>query len=140
MGDRKGKAKAKGKAVENMANRREETWFLPLLVHPHCFPHSFTQHIEEMGGQNFVFVIEKKLYFLDVNHQAIQLSILLSQIQSHAFLTESEAKLLEGNNDVRANLLEPSMVETELNTSQHPLMEILGTTSFFHYRGNVLPG
>ncbi|KAE8732075.1 Detected protein of unknown function [Hibiscus syriacus] len=39
-----------------------------------------------------------------------------SQVQSHAFLTESEAQHLEGkNNAITALLLEPSMVETEVN-------------------------
>ncbi|KAK8579527.1 hypothetical protein V6N12_069851 [Hibiscus sabdariffa] len=44
-----------------------------------------------------------------------RLSIPFSQVQSHAFLTESEAELLEGNNTIRARLLEPSMMETENN-------------------------
>ncbi|KAK8579526.1 hypothetical protein V6N13_142725 [Hibiscus sabdariffa] len=82
---------------------------------PPSLPHIFTRRIQEMGGQNLVFVIEKKLFFSDVNPQASRLSIPFSQVRSHAFLTESEAELLEGNNAIRARLLEPSMVETEVN-------------------------
>ncbi|KAE8691936.1 hypothetical protein F3Y22_tig00110864pilonHSYRG00126 [Hibiscus syriacus] len=83
---------------------------------PPLLPQRFRQRIEEMGGANLVFVIEKKLFYSDVNQQASRLSIPFSQVQSHAFLTESEALHLEGkNNTITALLLEPSMVKTEVN-------------------------
>ncbi|KAE8653733.1 SET domain protein 16 isoform 1 [Hibiscus syriacus] len=100
---------------EHGRKKRRATVLVPPCSPP-LLPQSFMQRVEEMGGGNLVFVIEKKLFFSDVNPQASRLSIPFSQVQSHVFLTESEAQHLEGkNNTITALLLEPSMVKTEVN-------------------------
>ncbi|KAE8653732.1 hypothetical protein F3Y22_tig00117056pilonHSYRG00081 [Hibiscus syriacus] len=126
-----------GKKRERPRQRREEHGrqkrrARAMVLVPPCapplLPQSFSQLIEEMGGGNLVFVIEKKLFYSDVNRQASRLSIPFSQVQSHAFLTESEAQHLEGkNNTITALLLEPSMVKTEVNLNKW----VMGKSSMY---------
>ncbi|XVE92148.1 hypothetical protein REPUB_Repub01dG0072200 [Reevesia pubescens] len=79
-------------------------------------PHNFKQHIvETMNGSDWVLVIQKQIFFSDVNPQASRFSIPFSQLKTHKFLSETEAKYLEdGTKALKVCLLQPSMKETEV--------------------------
>ncbi|XP_022775646.1 B3 domain-containing protein At2g31420-like [Durio zibethinus] len=77
-------------------------------------PESFKQHIvENMGGSDWVLVIQKQVFYSDVNPQASRFSMPFSQLKTHEFLNKTEAEDLEDvNNALEVCLLEPSMKET----------------------------
>ncbi|KAH1084150.1 hypothetical protein J1N35_023911 [Gossypium stocksii] len=109
---------------QNSKNKRPIVSYpLPLL------PQSFKQHIvEKLGGSDFVLVIQKKLFFSDVNPQASRFLIPFSQLKSHEFLNDSEVKYLKTKKDaIKARLLEPSMKETEINFNKW----VMGNSSMY---------
>ncbi|MBA0634224.1 hypothetical protein Godav_022195, partial [Gossypium davidsonii] len=90
----------------------------PITSYPSkpLLPEGLKRHIvENMGGSNCVLVIQKQLFFSDVNPQASRLLIPFSQVESHEFLNESEVERLKNKEAIKACLVEPSMEETEIN-------------------------
>ncbi|KAB2006522.1 hypothetical protein ES319_D11G351600v1 [Gossypium barbadense] len=90
----------------------------PITSYPSkpLLPEGLKRHIvENMGGSNCVLVIQKQLFFSDVNPQASRLLIPFSQVESHEFLNESEVERLKKKEAIKACLVEPSMEETEIN-------------------------
>ncbi|KAK8480719.1 hypothetical protein V6N13_090396 [Hibiscus sabdariffa] len=78
-------------------------------------PHNFERHIlGNMGGSDLVLVIQKALFFSDVNPTASRFSVPFSQVKTHEFLTGTEAQSLAGKNPMEVRLLEPCMKETTL--------------------------
>ncbi|KAL4319557.1 hypothetical protein GQ457_18G022000 [Hibiscus cannabinus] len=78
-------------------------------------PHNFRRHIlGNMGGSDLVLVIQKALFFSDVNPTASRFSVPFSQVKTHEFLTGTEAQSLAGKNPMEVRLLEPCMKETTL--------------------------
>ncbi|TYH36630.1 hypothetical protein ES332_D13G277000v1 [Gossypium tomentosum] len=97
---------------ENSKNKRPITSYPPKPL----MPEGLKQHIvENMGGSNCVLVIQKQLFFSDVNPQASRLLIPVSQVESREFLNESEVERLKNKEAIQACLVEPSMEETEIN-------------------------
>ncbi|KAK5773461.1 hypothetical protein PVK06_049767 [Gossypium arboreum] len=97
---------------ENNKNKRPITSYPPKPL----MPEGLKQHIvENMGGSNCALVIQKQLFFSDVNPQASRLLIPFSQVESHEFLNKSEVELLKNKEAIKACLVEPSMLETEIN-------------------------
>ncbi|TYG88035.1 hypothetical protein ES288_A13G263000v1 [Gossypium darwinii] len=97
---------------ENNKNKRPITSYPPKPL----TPEGLKQHIvENMGGSNCVLVIQKQLFFSDVNPQASRLLIPFSQVESHEFLNKSEVELLKNKEAIKACLVEPSMEEIEIN-------------------------
>lgn len=97
---------------ENNKNKRPVTSYPPKSP----LPEGLKQHIvENMGGSNCVLVIQKQLFFSDVNPQASRLLIPFSQVESHEFLNESEVECLNNKEAIKAPLVEPSMEEAEIN-------------------------
>ncbi|KAH1033720.1 hypothetical protein J1N35_045894 [Gossypium stocksii] len=97
---------------ENNKNKRPITSYPPKPL----MPEGLERHIvENMGGSNCVLVIQKQLFFSDVNPQASRLLIPFSQVESHEFLNESEVERLKNKEAIKACLVEPSMKETEIN-------------------------
>ncbi|XP_040960927.1 B3 domain-containing protein At5g38500-like [Gossypium hirsutum] len=81
---------------QNSKNKRPIVSYPPPLL-----PQSLKQHIvEKLGGSDCVLVIQKKLFFSDVNPQASRFLIPFSQLKSHEFLNESEVKHLKTKKDV----------------------------------------
>ncbi|KAE8667508.1 hypothetical protein F3Y22_tig00112402pilonHSYRG00123 [Hibiscus syriacus] len=55
-------------------------------------PNRYKRHIlEDMGGSGLVLVIQKTLFYSDVNHTASRFSVPFSQVKSRDFLTKTEA-------------------------------------------------
>lgn len=97
---------------ENNKNKRPVTSYPPKSP----LPEGLKRHIvENMGGSNCVLVIQKQLFFSDVNPQASRLLIPFSQVESHEFLNESEVECLNNKEAIKAPLVEPSMEEAEIN-------------------------
>ena len=76
-------------------------------------PENFKQHIvEKMGGSNLVLVIQKSLFFSDVNPQASRFAMPFSQLKTHEFLNKTETEdLKDVKKAIKVCLLEPSMKE-----------------------------
>ncbi|GMI70813.1 hypothetical protein HRI_000750600 [Hibiscus trionum] len=78
-------------------------------------PHNFKWHIfQNMGGSGLVLVIQKALFFSDVNPTASRFSVPFSQVKTHDFLTGTKAQSLAGKNPMEVRVLDPSMKETTL--------------------------
>ncbi|MBA0818702.1 hypothetical protein Gohar_000100, partial [Gossypium harknessii] len=61
-------------------------------IPPPDLPPLFRQLIvEEMGGRGLVLVIQKTIFFSDINPTASRFSIPFSQVKTHDFLNEAEA-------------------------------------------------
>ncbi|XVF85214.1 hypothetical protein PTKIN_Ptkin17bG0100200 [Pterospermum kingtungense] len=87
---------------------------VPVPVPVPDLPESCKQHIfENMGGSGLVLVIQKPIYFSDMNRIASRLSMPFSQLKTHEFLTKAEAERLKNvKNYIKVWLLEPSMKES----------------------------
>ncbi|TYH46925.1 hypothetical protein ES332_D11G374400v1 [Gossypium tomentosum] len=109
---------------QNSKNKRPIVSYPPPLL-----PQSLKQHIvEKLGGPDCVLVIQKKLFFSDVNPQSSRFLIPFSQLKSHEFLNESEVKHLKTKKDViKARLLEPSMDEIKINFNKW----VMGNSSMY---------
>ncbi|MBA0732422.1 hypothetical protein Gogos_016514 [Gossypium gossypioides] len=68
-----------------------------------------------MGGSNSVLVIQKQLFFSNMNPQASRLLISFLQVESYEFLNEFEVECLKNKEAIKACLVEPSMEETEIS-------------------------
>ncbi|KAH1122399.1 hypothetical protein J1N35_005559 [Gossypium stocksii] len=74
-------------------SKKQHKPFCPLP--PPDLPLKFKQHIlEEMGGTGLVLVIQNTIFYSDVNPTASRFSIPFSQVKTHDFLNEAEAKEL----------------------------------------------
>ncbi|KAK6275391.1 hypothetical protein POUND7_005100 [Theobroma cacao] len=83
---------------------------------PPDLPENFKEHIVgKMGGSDWLLVIQKPIFFSDVNPRASRFSIPFSQIQSHEFLYKKEAEDLNDEKSMEVSLLEPSLEETTLS-------------------------
>ncbi|XVE85303.1 hypothetical protein DITRI_Ditri17bG0081000 [Diplodiscus trichospermus] len=83
---------------------------------PPDLPENYKQHIvEKMGGSDWVLVIQKQIFFSDVNPAASRFSMPFLHLKTHEFLSKTEVKDLEDNKAFKVCLLlEPSMKETQL--------------------------
>ncbi|KAE8690822.1 SET domain protein 16 isoform 1 [Hibiscus syriacus] len=78
-------------------------------------PDTFKRYIlEDMGGSGLVLVIQKTLFFSDVNHTASRFSVPFSQVKSHDFLTTIEADDLAHKKPMQVCFLDPSMEKTTM--------------------------
>ncbi|XP_039015186.1 putative B3 domain-containing protein At2g27410 [Hibiscus syriacus] len=78
-------------------------------------PDRFKRYIlEDMGGSGLVLVIQKTLFFSDVNHTASRFSVPFSQVKSHDFLTKTEADDLAHKKPMQVCFLDPSMEKTTM--------------------------
>ncbi|MBA0732423.1 hypothetical protein Gogos_016515, partial [Gossypium gossypioides] len=109
---------------ENSKNKR------PIVSYPlTLLPQSLKQHIvEKLGVSDCVLVIQKKLFFSNVNFQASQFLIPFSQLKSHEFLNEFEIKYLKTKKDaIKSHLLAPTMEEIEINFNKW----LMGNSSMY---------
>ncbi|MFQ6622741.1 hypothetical protein Gotur_002544 [Gossypium turneri] len=103
-------------------NRNLNPWPLPDL------PPKFRQHIlEEIGGTGLVLVIQKTIFYSDVNLTASRFSIPFSQVKTHDFLNEAEAKELAHKNPMQVCLLDPSLKQTSITFNKW----VMGNTSLY---------
>ncbi|KAE8719328.1 SET domain protein 16 isoform 1 [Hibiscus syriacus] len=78
-------------------------------------PDRYKRHIlEDMGGSGLVLVIEKTLFYSDVNHTASRFSVPFLQVKSHDFLTKTEADDLAHKKPMQVSFLDPSMEKTTM--------------------------
>ncbi|TYG78473.1 hypothetical protein ES288_D02G061700v1 [Gossypium darwinii] len=88
-------------------------------IPPPDLPPLFRQLIvEEMGGRGLVLVIQKTIFFSDINPTASRFSIPFSQVKTHDFLNEAEAKELDDKNSMQVWLLDPSMRGTSITLNK----------------------
>ncbi|GMI87711.1 hypothetical protein HRI_002440400 [Hibiscus trionum] len=88
----------------------------------------FKQHIfQNMGGSGLVLVIQKALFFSDINPTASRLSIPLSQVKTHEFLKKTEADDLANQSPMQVCLLDPSMEKTTMTLNRWEM----GKTSLY---------
>ncbi|XP_022775857.1 B3 domain-containing protein At5g24050-like [Durio zibethinus] len=81
-------------------------------IPPPDLPENFKQHIvEKKGGSGWILVIQKPLFYSDVNPQASRFSMPFSQLKTHEFLNKTEAEDLDDEKGMKVCLLEPSMEE-----------------------------
>ncbi|MBA0576734.1 hypothetical protein Golob_027374 [Gossypium lobatum] len=79
-------------------------------IPPPDLPPQFRKLIfAEMGGRGSVLMIQKTLFFSDINPTASRFSIPFSQVKTHDFLNKAEAKELDDKNYMQVRLLDPSM-------------------------------
>ncbi|MBA0706352.1 hypothetical protein Golax_018466, partial [Gossypium laxum] len=91
-------------------------------------PPKFKQHIlEEMGGKGLVLVIQKTIFYSDVNPTVSRFSIPFSQVKTHDFLNEAEAKELAHKNPMQVCLLDPSLKQTSITFNKW----VMGNTSLY---------
>ncbi|KAK8582922.1 hypothetical protein V6N13_069688 [Hibiscus sabdariffa] len=95
-------------------NKKQQPLALALRPMPTPdLPHNFRRHIlGNMGGS--ALMIQKTLFFSDVNPTASRFFVPFSQVKTHDFLTGTEAQSLAGKNPMQVRLLEPCMKETTL--------------------------
>ncbi|KAB2045679.1 hypothetical protein ES319_D01G177900v1 [Gossypium barbadense] len=95
---------------------------------PPDLPPKFKQHIlEEMGGTGLVLVIQKTIFYSDVNPTANRFSIPFSQVKTHDFLNEVEAKELAHKTPMQMCLLDPSLKQTSITFNKW----VMGNTSLY---------
>ncbi|KAL4303608.1 hypothetical protein GQ457_10G022760 [Hibiscus cannabinus] len=91
-------------------------------------PDRFKRHISEnMGGSGPVLVIQKALFFSDVNPTASRLSVPFSQVKTHDFLKSTEADALANQSPMEVCLLGPSMEKTTMTLNRWEM----GKTSLY---------
>ncbi|XVF10052.1 hypothetical protein REPUB_Repub07fG0150400 [Reevesia pubescens] len=77
-------------------------------------PENFKEHIiNKLGGSDLLLVIQKPLFYSDINPGASRLSIPFSQIQTHEFLNKKEAENLKEKKGMKVSLLDPSLKKTK---------------------------
>ncbi|MBA0642580.1 hypothetical protein Goklo_026937, partial [Gossypium klotzschianum] len=97
-------------------------------IPPPDLPPKFRQLIvEEMGGKGVVLVIQKTIFYSDINLTANHFSIPFSQVKTHDFLNEAEAKELTGKNPMQEWLLDPSMKGTSITFNKW----VMGSSSLY---------
>ncbi|MBA0706415.1 hypothetical protein Golax_018525, partial [Gossypium laxum] len=97
-------------------------------IPPPDLPPKFRQLIvEEMGGKGVVLVIQKAIFYSDINLTANHFSIPFSQVKTHDFLNEAEAKELTGKNPMQEWLLDPSMKGTSITFNKW----VMGSSSLY---------
>ncbi|PPD98298.1 hypothetical protein GOBAR_DD04676 [Gossypium barbadense] len=80
-----------------------------------------------MGGKGVVLVIQKTIFYSDINLTANHFSIPFSQIKTHDFLNEAEAKELTGKTPMQEWLLDPSMKGTSITFNKW----VMGSSSLY---------
>ncbi|XP_052489771.1 B3 domain-containing protein At3g25182-like [Gossypium raimondii] len=83
--------------------------------------------VEEMGSRGLVLVIQKTIFFSDINPTASRFSIPFSQVKTHDFLNEAEAKELDDKNPMQVWLLDPSMKGTNITFNKW----VMGSSSLY---------
>ncbi|XVE68270.1 hypothetical protein DITRI_Ditri09bG0054000 [Diplodiscus trichospermus] len=81
---------------------------------PPELPENIKQHIVGMGGSDWLLVIQKPIYYSDINPVACRFSIPLSQTQTHEYLYKEEAEDLDEKKAMEVQFLDPSLKETTL--------------------------
>ncbi|OMO60434.1 hypothetical protein CCACVL1_24168 [Corchorus capsularis] len=134
----KGKAKMiQEDDQQKPAKRSKKGHPAPVCPNPNSNP-SLPEHVKEYiinkGGSDIALVIQKRLYFTDINPTASRLSIPISQIKTStsSFLTESETVDLERGIAKDVSLLEPSMKESVVTFSR---WNYSGTNSSYVLKG-----
>ncbi|MBA0642498.1 hypothetical protein Goklo_026874 [Gossypium klotzschianum] len=95
---------------------------------PPDLPPKFKQHVlEEMGGTGLVLVIQKTIFYSDVNPTASRFSIPFSQVKTHDFLNEAEAKELAHKTPMQMCLLDPLLKQTSITFNKW----VMGNTSLY---------
>ncbi|XVE58383.1 hypothetical protein DITRI_Ditri04bG0165500 [Diplodiscus trichospermus] len=89
---------------------------VPVCANPPPELHeNIKQHIVgKMGGSDWLLVIQKPIYYSDINPVAARFSIPFSQIQTHEFLHREEAEDLNEKKAMEVKFLDPSLKETTL--------------------------
>ncbi|TYJ27997.1 hypothetical protein E1A91_A07G227700v1 [Gossypium mustelinum] len=106
--------------------RKQEKSVCP--IPPTNLPPKFRQLIvEDMGGRGLVLVIQKTIFFSDINPTASRFSIPFSQVKTHDFLNEAEAKELDDKNPMQVWLLDPSMKGTNITFNKW----VMGSSSLY---------
>ncbi|KAB2022704.1 hypothetical protein ERO13_D07G208050v2 [Gossypium hirsutum] len=117
------KRKRNLKAVEE-----EDDWVAPKLKPKRRRKQENPQLIvEEMGSRGLVLVIQKTIFFSDINPTASRFSIPFSQVKTHDFLNEAEAKELDDKNPMQVWLLDPSMKGTNITFNKW----VMGSSSLY---------
>ncbi|MBA0605671.1 hypothetical protein Godav_018222 [Gossypium davidsonii] len=80
-----------------------------------------------MGSRGLVLVIQKTIFFSDINPTASRFSIPFSQVKTHDFLNEAEAKELDDKNPMQVWLLDPSMKGTNITFNKW----VMGSSSLY---------
>ncbi|XWS22733.1 hypothetical protein CRYUN_Cryun29cG0061700 [Craigia yunnanensis] len=93
---------------------------------PPDLPKTFKQHnIEKMGGSDLVMVIQKQLFYSNVNSQASRFSMPFLQLKTHKFLNKTKVRNLKNvKNDIKVCLLEPSMKEIDITFKRWKMKKI----------------
>ncbi|KAE8690823.1 SET domain protein 16 isoform 1 [Hibiscus syriacus] len=103
-----------GSGLKPKLKRRKKQKPQSLIPTPDM-PDRFKRYIlEDMGGSGLVLVIQKTLFFSDVNHTASRFSVPFSQVKSHDFLTKIEADGLAHKKPMQVCFLDPSMEKTTM--------------------------
>ncbi|XP_016702328.1 B3 domain-containing protein At2g32645-like [Gossypium hirsutum] len=80
-----------------------------------------------MGGTGLVLVIQKTIFYSDVNPTASRFSIPFSQVKTHDFLNKAETKELAHKNPMQVCLLDPSLQQTSITFNKW----VMGNTSLY---------
>ncbi|TYI38807.1 hypothetical protein ES332_A02G054400v1 [Gossypium tomentosum] len=94
---------------------------------PKLKPKRIKKQEKSMGGRGLVLVIQKTIFFSDINPTASRFSIPFSQVKTHDFLNEAEAKELDDKNSMQVWLLDPSMRETSITLNKW----VMGSSSLY---------
>ena len=98
-GDYEEKARAKKK------KEKEKKTNIVLSNHPSELPQNFKEYIRNLNGSDAVLVIEKQLFYSDVNKDSGRLSMPLNQVMLTDFLSEGEMELLHNYREIKAKIL-----------------------------------
>ncbi|XP_057471150.1 B3 domain-containing protein At2g31720-like [Actinidia eriantha] len=72
---------------------------------PAELPQNFQEYIRNLNGSEAVLVIEKQLYYSDVNKDSGRLSMPLNQVMLTDFLSQGEMELLHNYREIKAKIL-----------------------------------
>ncbi|PSR98694.1 B3 domain-containing protein [Actinidia chinensis var. chinensis] len=72
---------------------------------PSELPQNFQEYIRNLNGSEAVLVIEKQLYYSDVNKGSGRLSMPLNQVMLTDFLGQGEMELLHNYREIKAKIL-----------------------------------
>ncbi|PSR98695.1 B3 domain-containing protein [Actinidia chinensis var. chinensis] len=72
---------------------------------PSELPQNFQEYIRNLNGSEAVLVIEKQLYYSDVNKDSGRLSMPLNQVMLTDFLSQGEMELLHNYREIKAKIL-----------------------------------
>ncbi|KAH0979186.1 hypothetical protein GBA52_006363 [Prunus armeniaca] len=115
-------------SINKITPKREELSSLSSSAH-HDLPEAFKRKIDSLGGTKVALVIQKKLRKTDLSKSGNRMSMPLNQISSTDFLEDDERGRLEKEETMKVQLIEPGLVQGDINLRRWNMKKKNGKSS-----------